>query len=951
MASLRIPVASYRLQMNGQLRFEDARLLVPYLHNLGITDLYLSPILQARSKSMHGYDVTDPTRLNSEIGSEEEFQALAGELRRLGMGVLLDIVPNHLVASIENPWWSDVLENGPSSAYAAYFDIDWHPPKKSLDNKLLLPILTRPYAEVLEQGELSVILEESGFYLRYQNSKLPLAPKSYARILEHRLEDFRLESEPEGPEFRELSGILAALAELPKRVALPGEIAGERRQRTQEVKERVWRLYNRSPVIRSFVDRNLRWLNGRRGKPAKFVPLDELLVQQAYVLSFWKSGNEEINYRRFSSIPDLVGVRVEDPLVFDAIHSTVLRLAESGAITGLRIDHIDGLRDPLGYLRWLQERLGAAEPEATRPGFYVVVEKILSNGETLPANWLVFGTTGYDFLNAVNRLFVDVDGLKSLESVYRNYCPAAQGLEDLIYEKKTQVMETILGVEMRSLAHRLRLLAEQDRYARDLSHDDLSKALAEVTACLRVYRTYARDFSMTSADHAGIQQAIEAARRRNPSLAPECLAFVGDVLHLRPKPHLSSGQTEANLDFVMRWQQFSGPIMAKGFEDTALYTYNPLASLNEVGSAFWPDMSLDAFHDFCRSRKREWPDTLNATSTHDTKRSEDVRARLNVLSELAGAWKEHLTKWTRWNAAWKTKIEGQAVPDTNEEILLYQTMLGAWPLDESEVCIFQERLQEFMVKAAREAKIHTQWEQPDNRHEKSLCRFIDAIVKRSRNNRFLADFLRFQRTISFHGALNSLAQVMIKIGAPGTPDFYQGSELWAFRLVDPDNRGTVDFEKRIRALAQLRALEAERGPAMIRELLDRWEDGHIKLFLVERGLHFRKKHARLFQDGEYIPLKAAGQKGENVCAFLRNAGKSWALIAVPRFTTRLTNGVSAPLGKSAWGSSALPLEDRVPRVWKNTLTGETVSATAARHQASLPLAALFSHFPVALLQN
>jgi (1->4)-alpha-D-glucan 1-alpha-D-glucosylmutase len=951
MPALRIPGATYRLQMNGKFRFEAARSLVPYLHDLGVTDVYASPILQARRGSAHGYDMTDPGRLNAEIGSEEDFENLVRQLRRFEMGLLLDIVPNHMAASIENPWWSDVLENGPGSIYATYFDIDWHPPNKTLENKVLLPFLARRYAEVLENQELALILEESGFFIRYAETRLPIAPKSYTRILGYRLEDLRRDIGPDAPEFLELNGILSALADLPERVALSSEIAGERRMKGEGIKERVWRLYTGSPAVHSFIDENLRIFNGRKRKPASFVLLDELLAQQAYVLSFWQSGTEEINYRRFFTIADLVGMRVEDPLVFDQIHAMILRLVENGALTGLRIDHIDGLRDPLGYLRRLQERLAQGEAGLAERRFYVIVEKILSKDEQLPQDWLTFGTTGYDFLNVLNGLFVDETGYRSVGRTYSRFLQGAPRYDDLIYEKKKQIMETILGVEMRSLGHHLSLLAEKDRYARDLPRADLTQALIELTACLPVYRTYARDFDVTPAERLCIDRAVEAARRRSPRLAPGCFDFLQDVLSLRQKPYLSSGQRESRLEFAMRWQQFSGPIMAKGFEDTVLYIYNPLTSLNEVGGAYSSHVSTEAFHAFCRRRKSLWPHGLNATTTHDTKRSEDVRARINILSELAGEWRRHLEQWGVWNSARKTEFDGRVAPDRNEEILLYQTMLGAWPLDPSEIPLFKKRLQDYMIKATREAMVHTKWARPNVKHEKALATFIDGIMEEPASSPFLADFLDFQRRISYYGALNAIAQVALKIAAPGVPDFYQATEVWDLRLVDPDNRGPVDFERRIRLLAELQKEEEKRGPAFLQDILENWHDGRVKLYITSKMLNFRKAHIPLFQDGDYLPLKTSGKRKDNVCAFVRHQAKSWALAAVPRLVTKLAREGKPPLGRKAWGRTVLELSARMPHVWKNVFTQETLTAAVAGGAAVLPLSEVFSQFPVALLEN
>lgn len=946
---MRIPTSTYRLQLNRHFGFKGAQRLIPYLHSLGISDIYTSPILQSRSGSGHGYDVTDPTKLNPEIGTEEEFEALVNELRQHGMGLLLDIVPNHMAASSENPWWMDVLENGPSSTYANFFDIDWRPPDRLLENKVLLPILASSYARTMENRELTLVFEDNGFFIRYMDMRLPVAPKSYAQILSYGLGDLKRSLPADVAAFRELTGILAAVQELPDRSAPTSENIGERRQQRESIQERLGRLYRDSPQIRNFIDGNMQVFNGKKQRPESFLQLDELLRDQAYVLSYWQVANEEINYRRFFSISDLVGVRVEDPVVFDATHAVILRLIGKNAVTGLRIDHIDGLADPLGYLRKLQERLTPEESTPPDSGFYVVVEKILARGEALPRSWPVCGTTGYDFLNALNGLFVNPSGREALTGTYGRFLDAKPDYDLLVYNKKKQIMETILSAEMRSLGHHLRLLAEQDRYARDFPLSDLTPTLVETTACLPVYRTYLRNFDILPAELRYVEGAVHAARRRNPRLNPDCYDFLEGVLSLREKPHLSSGQREARLSFVMRWQQFSGPIMAKGLEDTALYIYNPLVSANEVGGCpFSPDVPAAAFHVYCSDRMKHWPHAMNTTSTHDTKRSEDVRARINVLSELPSEWNRRLNRWSRWNK--KTRVNGRPVPDPNEEILLYQTMLGTWPLEKSDMPAFRKRLQGYMTKAVREAMVHTRWSRPNLQHEKALAHFIRRVTNGTKSSRFLKDFLQFQEKVSYYGALNSLAQLTIKIMAPGMPDFYQGSELWDLRLVDPDNRGPVDFERRSHLLKELEKRTSADDPALIEKLLAHWKDGRVKLFLTCRLLNYRKHHPQLFQQGDYLPVQTSGNKSENVCAFLRHRGKAWVLVAVPRFMVGLTGGNKAPVGEKVWGSDCLTMARRMPATWKNILTHEMVNATNVKGRMVLPVASVLRRFPVAVLE-
>jgi (1->4)-alpha-D-glucan 1-alpha-D-glucosylmutase len=947
----RIPVAVYRLQFHPGMRFEDARGLVPYLKDLGVSDLYASPILQARRGSTHGYDVTDPSRLNPELGTEEEFDNLSRQLQAHGMGLLLDIVPNHMAASSENPWWMDMLEEGPGSAYAAYFDVDWHPPSRFLDNRILLPLLGTAYAQALENRQLTLAFEDGGFFVRYFDTKLPVAAKGYRQILEHRLDKLKQTLTPDSPAFQEFEGILSAIDRLPERASLLVEKAGERRLSLTAIKERLRNLYSSSEEVRRFVEQNVWVFNGKKGVPASFRFLDRLLSDQAYVISFWRNSNEGINYRRFFAITDLVGVRVEDPLTFDAIHSVILRLADRGLVTGLRIDHIDGLRDPAGYLRRLQERLAPGNGQAATAPFYVVVEKILAACEPLPREWPVYGTTGYDFLNYLNGIFVDGGRIEALDDIYTRFGGLQIPFDDLVYEKKKQVMENLLAVEMNTLGRRLSLLAEQDRYARELPRGDLARALLETIACLPVYRTYIRSFEVGKTEARYIENAIAQAQQRNPALNAACFEFLRQVLLLQPGPQLFAEQREARLAFVMRWQQFTGPLMAKGFEDSLLYVYNRLVSLNEVGGfPNSPGVSICTFHEFGQRRQKSSPHALNATTTHDTKRSEDVRARINVLSEIPEEWERHLFRWRRWNEDKKRKVNGTLVPTPNEEIMLYQTMLGAWPLRPEEMTNFRQRLQDYMVKATREAMVHTKWTVPNEKHEKAIVDFIASILKEDESREFLADFLGFQKKIAFYGALNGLGQVLVKIAFPGVPDFYQGSELWDLRLVDPDNRGPIDFTKRIQLLQELCGdRRAPAGP--VDELLARWDDGRIKMFVVCKALGFRMANPALFAHGDYIPVEAAGNKKENVFAFARRSRSAWTLIAVPRLSTKLVPVEQPPIGKEVWATNTISLPRNAPKDWTNVFTGEKLTSRRSEGKFQLYLRDVFKNFPIALLAS
>lgn len=939
---MKVPIATYRFQFNRGFRFADARTLVPYLQALGITDLYASPLFVARKGSTHGYDVTDPTCLNPELGTQDEFELLVKELKQHGMGLLLDIVPNHMAASPENPWWTDVLENGQSSPYASYFDIEWRAVKGKLEDKILLPILGGPYGSILENQELVLGLDEHGLYVRYYEVRLPVEPKSYRAVLSHRFSAFE---ERLGHSHEAVQGAATLMEEieaLPVATATDPKGMEERHRGTDHIKHRLWHLYNIYPEIKSFLDENIRIFNGAKKDPRSFDLLDQLLAEQAYRIAFWRRAAEHITYRRFFDISDLVSVRVEDPGVFEATHALIFELVKAGKVTGVRADHIDGLYDPLGYLFDLERRFGSP--------CYVLVEKILIGDETLPEDWPVCGTTGYDFLNALNGVFVDLKGVKRLDAIYNKFIRSTSIFSEVVYAQKKRVMEKLFPGEMDSLGLHLGVLAEQDRHARDLPPVTLSQALVEVTACFPIYRAYVRGFELRAQDRRHIERAVEEARRRNPSLDSPVFDFLRRLFLLDCPPGLTAEQKDEWLSFVRRWQQFTGPIMAKGLEDTSLYVYNRLVSLNEVGGDPGAQrLSVDAFHRHNVAMRARWPYTLNATSTHDTKRSEDVRARISVVSELPQAWTKCLNRWSRWNRAKKRQVDGEPVPDTNEEILLYQIMLGAWPLVTAEVSEFKERVKSYVIKAAKEAKIHTSWRNPNPEYERALMTFVDVILKASPQNKFLNDFLAFQKRIAFYGAFNALAQALLKIGSPGVPDFYQGTELWDFSLVDPDNRRPVDFTKRDRFLTDLKEGEAAGLPALLSRLLADWENGRIKLFVTAKALGFRRSNSELFLEGEYLPLSASGGNREHVCAFARRKGRTWALLVAPRLLTRLVAPGTLPQGHRVWKNARLVLPREAPEHWQNIFTAKAVRTTGALRRKILPLRSVLQDFPVALL--
>ncbi len=908
------PGATYRLQFNQGFRFVDGRDLVPYLSDLGITDLYSSPRYKARRGSSHGYDIANPLRVNSELGTEEDFDEMADKLRNYGMGLLLDTVPNHMAASYENPWWTDVLENGQASAYAAYFDIDWHPATTKAaflqENRVLLPVLGDLYGNVLANGQFVLKIEDTGMHVRYFDTRLPLDPKSYISILKHCGEDL-----PEIP------AIVRDLERLPGRDESARERVLERRHEKERLKERLWQACQSNAEVKRAVDEALQFFSG------SIDDLDGLLSEQAYRLAYWKIGYEEINYRRFFDINELIGLRIEVPEVFDNRNQKTFELVRSGKVTGLRIDHIDGLWDPHCFLQRLENAVGGGRR------LYVVVEKILGRDESLPREWPVHGTTGYEFLNAVNGIFVHPEGLARLEEIYGrrtgNHLPFAEQC----YRSNKLVMQTLFTGDVHALVHHLGELSARHRAARDIRLSELTEVLVEVTACLPVYRTYIHGPAISASDRGYIERTLALARQRTSSeqISDAAFAFLRSVLLLEPPYYLEDRKSEW-LDFVMRWQQFSGPVMAKGLEDTANYRHNSLLSLNEVGGDSLrdrPPCGLEEFHEFNRRRLEEWPDTLSATATHDTKRGEDVRARLNVLSEMPDEWDRRLERWMAWNAEKKLPVNGALAPSAAEEILIYQTLAGAWPNGPEDEPAFRARLLEFLVKALREAKQNSSWMAPQEEYEHAVQEFVNRIL--AMDSEFLPDFREFQQVLARTGVRNSLGQLVLKIAAPGVPDFFQGCELWQLSLVDPDNRRPVDYRRRIALLESLRKRESEDCIALVRELAADPMRDEMKLFVTYRALAFRKANRELFARGEYLPLAARGASAAHICAFARRLEARMVVVVAPRFTSRL----------EGWADTELAVPEGAPLEWHDVLTGLIPS--------SWRIGDLLGEFPVALL--
>jgi len=965
--AVRLPTSTYRLQFNHNFTLKQADGLIDYLSDLGITDCYASPLTLAHPGSLHGYDVTDHNMINPEVGGEEQFVEFAHRLRRRGMGLILDSVPNHMgIAHPSNRWWADVLENGPSSPFARFFDIDWDPPKADLKNKVLLPVLGDQFGKVLENQEIKITYEGGTFALHFYEFALPVAPRTWTLLLEPAVETLRTVLDESDSAVVELASIITALTYLPLRTETDQARVKERLREKEVIKGRLSALTESRRDVRAAIDASLKEINGIKGAPHSFDRLERLLEEQAYRLSFWHVAADEINYRRFFDINELAAIRVEQPEVFDAVHRLPLRLLRHGLITGLRIDHVDGLLDPGQYLRLLQNRCAEAQAgniehpyNAVNSGraypIYVIVEKVLTGPERLPKHWMVYGTTGYEFLNMLNGVFVEERNAEQFADLYGRFTTAQRDFRDLVYECKRLVLRASMSGEQNILARRLDRISEQHRWSRDFTLNSLGRVLAEVIACFPVYRSYVTSAGeLTDDDRRYIHSAINRAKRRNPALSTSVFDFLGSVLLLEHPNGLDEAARAERLQFTLQFQQLTGPVDAKGYEDTALYRFYPLASLNEVGgdpASF--GLAVQAFHAGNARRLEEWPHGLSATTTHDTKRSEDVRARINVLSEIPDEWERAIWRWHHLNEPLLQEIEGTVVPDPNEEYLLYQTLLGTWPTSASDSIqykLYVERIRDYLLKASKEAKLKTSWISPNHDHDRGLVGFVQAAMRPGPDNRFIADFAAFASRVATAGMLSSLSQVLLKIASPGVPDFYQGSELWDLSLVDPDNRRPVDYTIRESMLSQITCSAASDPLALSRELFERPDDGRIKMYVMCRALDWRRKHARLFREGAYVPLEGAGRLGRHLIAFGRGWSDHHVIVAAGRFFTGFGMLPQGAAGESAWSDTFLSVPpDLLQKCYVDLLTGQTVRAYCERDRQQLCMSEIFTHLPVSML--
>jgi (1->4)-alpha-D-glucan 1-alpha-D-glucosylmutase len=877
----RIPVATYRLQLHAEFGFDDAAAVAGYLHELGISHVYCSPYLQAAPGSMHGYDIVDHHKVNDELGGAEAHERFSLRLGACGLGQVLDTVPNHMaISGRRNRLWWDVLENGPSSRYSIYFDIDWQPHEEKLRNKLLVPILGDHYGRVVANGEIEIKRRGGEFFIQYFDQELPVGPRSLPPILS-------LAAQESGSDY--LAFLADSMGRLPGPTLTDRASVTERHRDKEVIHGLLERLFAETPFIGEVVDRTLRQFNG---DPAR---LDEILELQSYRLAYWRTAKQELAYRRFFDVNTLVGLRMEDPQVFADTHALIFKWLREGVLDGIRIDHPDGLRDPRQYFDRLRQNASDV---------WIIGEKILEPGERFRSEWPIDGTTGYDYLNQVTGLFIDSGNEQEFTEIYGAFTQEPTNYPAICRDKKHQVLRELLGSDVNWLTNLLLEICESHRERRDYTRDDAIRAIREIIAVFPVYRTYVvpeRD-EIADDDIRYINESIETAKANRPDLDIDLLEFIRDILLLRVR-----GPLEA--EFVMRFQQFTGPAMAKGVEDTVFYSFNRLVSLNEVGGD--PGrfgVAPDEFHQFCRHTQQSHPKSMLSSSTHDTKRSEDVRARLNLLSEMPAAWKQAVERWSKINSKYKV----DTCPDRNTEYLLYQTMVGAWPIS-------IDRIQAYMEKACREAKQQTSWLNPNEAFESANREFISSLYE---DREFLKDFEDFVKPLVVPGRINSLSQLLLKLTSPGVPDLYQGSELWALDLVDPDNRQPVDYDVRRGLLAELPGLT-------VKHVWERIDEGLPKLWTIYHGLRTRRQYPAAFgENSAYTPLYATGQKSRHLLAYLR--GKTVAAL-VPCLVWQL-------------GGNWCDTQVEIPAGnWRNILTEKKFNG------GILELGRVFAEFPIALL--
>jgi (1->4)-alpha-D-glucan 1-alpha-D-glucosylmutase len=1036
------PIATYRLQLHQGFTLADAAEIVPYLAELGISHVYCSPYLRAKAGSTHGYDTCDHNEFSPDLGGEAAYRQFAAKLQEHGLGHILDMVPNHMAASTQNPWWYDVLENGPNSPYAQFFDIDWHPIKPELSDKLLLPILGQRYGQALEERKLSLEFREGAFFLRYFDNELPLGPRTAVPLLKDHLEELRGQLGAEQAEVIELESIVTALEHLPLQTARDLASVRERQREKEVIKRRLRELTANSPAILSHIERNVTEYNGQDGEPHSLDALHQLLNGQAYRLCYWRAAFDEINYRRFFDINELAAIAMESPDVFWRSHGLVRSLLAEGSLSGLRIDHIDGLFDPERYLlrlqwayladlgqrafsrlsaeasaaapisepngettaaphhehgEWLRaapeilrllcEQIGLPPPaaddlravlgpempveaqqvEATgvvasaaagRPQpLYVLIEKILGPEEPLPETWPTAGTTGYDFVATLNGLFVAPQGWDEIVRNYQRFVDNETPYEQVVLDSKRLILRVAMSSELLMLAHRLNHLSEQHRRSRDLTLNMLRLAAREVLVSFPVYRVYPSHRGVSDRDRRFIDMAVLKAKRQNPAFDPSVFDFLRNVLLLSHPEGLSPEIVAERELLAGKFQQVTSPVMAKGVEDTSFYVWVPLGSVNEVGGdPRRPTTTPVQFHDQNRERSHHYRQAMLATTTHDTKRTEDVRARLNVLSEIPRDWRAAVQRFSRLNKRLRREVDGEPAPSLKDEYLFYQSALGIWPLSEptaEERAKLIERLQGYMEKATHEAKQRTSWINPSPAYDEAVRDFVAQTLSDSPKNQFVDELQAFCERVADAGLLNSLGQVVLKLLSPGVPDIYQGQEFLDFSLVDPDNRRPVDYASRRAALGEVRGAAPDSGLGF------GLRDSRLKFLVTQRLLQLRQRLSHLWSQGDYLALEVSGPLAEHLLAFGWRGAESHQLeviAVVPRFVQKLIDAErSSPLGmpagrfplpSSVWTGTTVAWPNGAAPAFKQVFTGERIQVENGAIDAN----ALFSHFPVAVLE-
>ncbi|MFA9441196.1 malto-oligosyltrehalose synthase [Uliginosibacterium sp. sgz301328] len=958
--SARIPRATYRLQFHRDFRFEDAERIAPYLAALGVSHMYASPYFQARPGSTHGYDIVDHDALNPEIGDDASFNRMCDALAANGLEQLLDTVPNHVgVMGAHNAWWLDVLENGQASQHAAAFDIDWSPPEPELKGKVLLPVLGDQYGKVLEAGQLKLVFDDADgrFVLHYFQHRFPIDPSTYPVIMN--AAPGEADSDASRQAMHEYEALAGSFGYLPTRDVAETERIAERQRDKDIHQRRLAEIVSRSSAVRRRIDDCLRELNGRAGEPASFDALDALIRIQPYRLAYWRVAADDINYRRFFDINDLAALRMENEAVFEATHRTIFDWLAKGRVAGLRIDHPDGLYDPARYFERLQSRyqevMREAAPHEPPRALYLVIEKILAEYERLPQRWPVHGGVGYSFANLVNGLFVDGTAESRFDRLYAAFIGERVPYEQILYESKLLIMMHSLAAELNVLTSALHRIAQSDRHTCDFTRNRLRSALMEVTAAFPVYRTYITEEGASDEDRRYIDWAVAGAKRHGHAGEISVIDFLRKVLLGAPREP-DAARRNAMLAFVGRFQQFTAPVMAKSMEDTSFYRYNRLVSLNDVGGdprTF--GVSINAFHAACQYRARYRPHSLVGTSTHDSKRSEDVRARLDVLSEMPGAWRLSLRRWSRITQRRRTFVDDAPAPSRNDEYLFYQSLAGIWPdgpIDDAALEDVRTRMRAYMLKAAREAKEHTSWINPDEQYEAALAQFVDGLLGALEPNPFLSDFAPLAQRITRFGYYNSLSMTLLKFTAPGVPDIYQGCETWAFNLVDPDNRRPVDHAGLAERLAGLQRSFASGGnEGGLRELCSSMADGRIKQYVVWQALQLRARQPMLFERGRYSALPAHGQAAAHVVAFARAFEDEVAITVASRLLYKLCGGEEAAIAEaSTWGDTVVELNPLLTaHAYVDLLSGRRFETVPFGSRRALRVAQLFGILPMALL--